>query len=205
MTTKRARCKKGTRKNKKTGNCESVLDHTCSICLDRIVSGNVKTKCKHNFHKKCLIGWCKSQSLLTAPPCPICRRNIKDTCKKIMPFDSHEVFRFIPMYGEITDIRKEQIETIIKHKDFDVNVKQYLDYSIVLYTPSDMSHTVTFTVLESLLATRNSADLVEYLLKQPGIEIKDEVVSKLISSRSDNMLKLFKKYKKIPKSLKNLI
>ena len=196
MVTKRSRCKNGTRKNKKTGNCESVLDKTCSICLDRIVSGNVKTKCKHNFHKKCLIGWCKSQSLLTSPPCPICRRNIKDTCKKIMPFDSHEVFRFIPRYGDITDIRKEQIETIIKHKDFDVNVKQYLEYG---------NYTVTVTVLESLLETRNSADLVEYLLKQPGIEIKDEVVARLISSRSDNMLKLFKKYKKIPKSLKNLI
>lgn len=196
MATKRSRCKNGTRKNKKTGNCENVLDKTCSICLDRIVSGNVKTKCKHNFHKKCLIGWCKSQSLLTAPPCPICRRNIKDTCKKIMPFDSHEVFRFIPRYGDITDIRKEQIETIIKHKDFDVNVKQYLEYG---------NYTVTVTVLESLLETRNSADLVEYLLKQPGIEIKDEVVARLISSRSDNMLKLFKKYKKIPKSLKNLI
>jgi len=196
MATKRVRCKNGTRKNKKTGNCESVLDKTCSICLDRIVSGNVTTKCKHKFHKKCLIGWCKSQSHLTAPPCPICRRNIKDTCKKIMPFDSHEVFRFIPSYGEITDIRKEQIETIMKHKDFDVNVKQYLQYS---------NHIVTFTVLESLLATRNSADLVEYLLKQPGIEIKDEVVSRLISSRSDNILKIFKKYKKIPKSLKNLI
>ena len=196
MATKRSRCKKGTRKNKKTGNCENVLDNTCSICLDRIISGNVKTKCKHNFHKKCLIGWCKSQSLLTSPPCPICRRNIKDTCKKIMPFDSHEVFRFIPRYGEITDIRKEQIETIMKHKDFDVNVKQYLEYS---------NHTVTVTVLESLLENRNSADLVEYLLKQPGIEIKDEVVSRLISSRSDNMLKLFKKDKKIPKSLKNLI
>jgi len=196
MATKRVRCKNGTRKNKKTGNCESVLDKTCSICLDRIVSGNVTTKCKHKFHKKCLIGWCKSQSHLTAPPCPICRRNIKDTCKKIMPFDSHEVFRFIPSYGEITDIQKEQIETIMKHKDFDVNVKQYLQYS---------NHTVTFTVLESLLATRNSADLVEYLLKQPGIEIKDDVVSRLISSRSDNILKIFKKYKKIPKSLKNLI
>ena len=196
MVTKRSRCKNGTRKNKKTGNCESVLDKTCSICLDRIVSGNVKTKCKHNFHKKCLIGWCKSQSLLTSPPCPICRRNIKDTCKKIMPFDSHEVFRFIPRYGDITDIRKEQIETIIKHKDFDVNVKQYLEYG---------NYTVTVTVLESLLETRNSADIVEYLLKQPGIEIKDEVVARLISSRSDNMLKLFKKYKKIPKSLKNLI
>ena len=54
-TRKRTRCKKGTRKNKKTGNCESVLDHTCAICLDRIISGNVKTKCKHNFHKKCLL------------------------------------------------------------------------------------------------------------------------------------------------------
>ena len=106
MATKRVRCKNGTRKNKKTGNCESVLDKTCSICLDRIVSGNVTTKCKHKFHKKCLIGWCKSQSHLTAPPCPICRRNIKDTCKKLMPFDSHEVFRFIPRFVEITDIQK---------------------------------------------------------------------------------------------------
>ena len=37
MATKRTRCKKGTRKNRKTGNCESVLDHTCAICLDRII------------------------------------------------------------------------------------------------------------------------------------------------------------------------
>ena len=32
-TQKRTRCKKGTRKNKKTGNCESVMDNTCAVCL----------------------------------------------------------------------------------------------------------------------------------------------------------------------------
>ena len=99
MSIKRTRCKNGTRKNKKTGKCESVLDNTCPICLERIVSNNVKTKCKHNFHKGCLIGWCRSQS--EDPKCPICRSNIKDTCKKIMPFDSKEIFRYTNFGGHL--------------------------------------------------------------------------------------------------------
>ena len=85
ITRKRTRCKNGTRKNKKTGNCESVLDKICPICLDRIIYGNVTTKCKHKFHKKCLLGWCNGLSI-DKQNCPICRRDIKDTCKKIRRF-----------------------------------------------------------------------------------------------------------------------
>ena len=80
---KRTRCFNGTRKNKKTGKCESILQNKCAICLDKITSGNVKTKCKHNFHKRCLIGWCKHTK--DTPTCPVCRRDIKDTCMEGFP------------------------------------------------------------------------------------------------------------------------
>ena len=42
----------GTRKNKKTGNCESVMDNTCSICLDRIITDNGKTRKKNSRGRK---------------------------------------------------------------------------------------------------------------------------------------------------------
>jgi len=187
VTKEIVRCPRGTRKNKKTGKCDSVLDNTCAICLDRITSSNVKTKCKHNFHKKCLVGWCKSNE---EGKCPICRGDIKATCKKIMPFDSSEVFRFIPNGGgTVNEVDIEQAEKIMKHKDFDVNVSK------------------TLSLLESLLSTKNTntVKLIEYLLQQPGIEVEDELVCRMIAGNSHNMLKLFKKYKKIPKHLKNLI
>jgi hypothetical protein len=198
VTKEIVRCPRGTRKNKQTGKCDSVLDNTCAICLDRITSSNVKTQCKHNFHKKCLVGWCKSNE---KGECPICRGDIKATCKKIMPFDSSEVFRFIPNGGgRMNDVDIEQAEKIMKHKDFDVNVRRP---HMLSFIPEFSGK--TWSVLESLLLTKNTVKLIEYLLQQPGIEVEDELVSRMIAGNSHNMLKLFKKYKKIPKHLKNLI
>ena len=196
-TQKRARCKKGTRKNKKTGNCESVLDHTCAICLDRIISGNVKTKCKHNFHKKCLLGWCKSkEDLITGAPCPICRSNIKDTCKKILPFASHEVFRYTSI-GFVSDKRRdyfiEQVNEIVHNPKFDVNVKNQMGVPILSVLSYNRYHSQYFK------------DTIEYLLKHPKIIVDNNIVSELIASRNMDILALYKKHKKIPKSLKSLM
>tara|TARA_B110000967_G_C18901231_1_gene575316 strand:+ start:4922 stop:5521 length:600 start_codon:yes stop_codon:yes gene_type:complete len=193
----RTRCKKGTRKNKKTGLCESVLDNTCSICLDRVISGNVKTKCKHNFHKKCLIGWCKSQSHIEAPQCPICRGNIKDTCKKIMPFDSQEVFRYTgTIYGrsdQFLENNLERMNEIIHNPRFDVNVKNFFDESL----------------LYELSWNKNDSNrykpIVEYLLKHPKIIVDVKLITTLIANNNQTMISLYKKHKKIPNHLKNLI
>ena len=197
MRTKRSRCKNGTRKNKKTGNCESVLDNTCAICLDRIISGNVKTKCKHNFHKKCLIGWCKSQAhLLTVLPCPICRSNIKDTCKKILPFDSHEVFRYTFIAGADDKRRNhsiEKINEIVYNKNFDVNVKNQLGLSVLWVLSYNQSDSLYFK------------NIIEYLLKHPKIIVDNNIVSELIATQNTDILALYKKHNKIPKQLKNLI
>jgi len=193
----RTRCKKGTRKNKKTGLCESVLDNTCSICLDRVISGNVKTKCKHNFHKKCLIGWCKSQSHIEAPQCPICRGNIKDTCKKIMPFDSQEVFRYTgTIYGrsdQFLENNLERMNEIIHNPRFDVNVKNFFDESL----------------LYELSWNKNDSNrykpIVEYLLKHPKIIVDVKLITTLIANNNQTMISLYKKHKKIPNHLKKLI
>lgn len=194
-TQKRSRCKNGTRKNKKTGNCESVLDKTCPICLDRIVSGNVKTKCKHNFHKKCLLGWCKANK--EKPACPVCRRDIKATCKKITPFDSEEVFRYTFFTGNDQnniDHSIDLVTAIIKNPDFDVNVKQPMSGKSILYELSENKYRAV-----------HFAPLIEYLLKHPKIEISIQEVGQLIGSNNQPVIQLFKKHKKIPKALKGLI
>lgn len=196
ITRKRSRCKNGTRKNKKTGNCESVLDKTCSICLDRIVSGNVTTKCKHKYHKKCLIGWCKGNK--DKPTCPICRKDIKETCKKIEPFDSHEVFRYtrrlINVKPKEEDEIKEEIRNIINHKDFDPNIKQENGVSLICAL-SQYKH-------------RNHLykNFVEDIFKKySNVVIDDDVINEIISNNNTEMINLYKKYKKIPKRFRGLV
>ena len=39
----------------------SSLEKICPICQKTIVSGHIKTPCGHDFHKQCLIQWCKVQ------------------------------------------------------------------------------------------------------------------------------------------------
>ncbi len=195
-TPKRARCKNGTRKNKKTGKCESVLDNTCSICLARITSGNIKTKCKHNFHKGCLIGWCKSQSHLEKPQCPICRGVIKDTCKKIMPYASEEVFRYTTLANadqKRVTYSLEKIDELIHNPKFNINVKDQWGKTIL--------HELSWNRYNN----DNFKPRVEYLLKKPEIIVSVELISALIANKNTEMLALYKKHKKIPKSLKSLL
>lgn len=48
-------------------------------------------------------------------------------------------------------------------------------------------------------------EFVEYLLKKKNIIVSTESVGKIISTRNDEILTVYKKHKKIPKSLKSLI
>ena len=194
-TAKRSRCSNGTRKNKKTGKCESNLANTCAICLDRITSTNVKTKCKHNFHKRCLIGWCKHTK--DTPTCPVCRGDIKNTCVKIMPFDSEDVFRYLNNEGDShTDriFKIQKLAAIIHHKDFDVNVKNNENSSIL----EELSYNRYNNGGEYMIE-------IDYLLGKHSIEVSPKLVSSLIVNKKTKILQLFKKHKKIPKSLINLI
>lgn len=192
---KRDRCSNGTRKNRKTGKCESVLSNTCAICLDKITSDNVKTKCKHNFHKRCLIGWCKRTK--DNATCPVCRRDIKETCVKIEPFDSDEVFRYINNEGDSSVDRifkTQKLAGIIHHKDFDVNVKDKDGNSILKRLSYNRYNNGGEYMIE-----------IDYLLGKPSIEVHEDLVRSLIVNKKSKILQLFKKHKKIPKGMKGLI
>jgi hypothetical protein len=199
MTDAKKYCPNGTHKNKKTGKCDSILDDTCTICLDIITVDNIKTKCKHNFHTGCLIGWCKNNK--DKPTCPICRGDINSICKKIMPFDSNEIFRYvyvnIGMGLRVIKYYLEQIDNIIYNKQFDINVKMEVWNRSILQV-------LTHNYFSNIYFKK----YIEYLLKQPGIVVSNELVQSLIAmknAKNTDTLALFKKYKKIPKALKGLI
>ncbi len=183
-TQKSIRCKRGTRKNKKTGKCEDILYNTCSICLNKVTSNAIKTKCKHQFHKNCLLGWCKSSDDNT---CPICRGDIKTTCSKIMPFNSSEVFRYV-----FLEEGYSKVDDIVRNPKFDINVKNVFNNNSILY------------ILSTPTLIRKYKDIVEYLLQKSNIIITDDDINNLIMYKS-GALSLYNKHKKIPKKFKKLI
>ena len=198
MNRRRERCKNGTRRNKTTGECECVLNNTCAICLERIITGNVKTTCKHSFHKECLIGWCKRQVPSTdGPNCPLCRNNIDHTYKKIMPFNSKEVFRYTNICGLDEDGIKhnsKQIDKIIHNPKFDINVKNY-------YGQTLLDELCSYTFISGI----HFKDFIEYLIQKPTIVIDNHTIAGLIGNKNDVILTLFIKHNKIPHYLKKLV
>ena len=101
------------------------LEKICPICQKTIVSGHIKTPCRHDFHKHCLIQWCKVQEKKETVGCPICRKNIKPTCLKIIPFDSTKIFEYTNIAGADNKRRSESIAKVaefVNNPEFDVNV-----------------------------------------------------------------------------------
>ena len=58
----------------------------CPICMENLPKNAPKTTCGHRFHKKCLMGWCKTHPL--EPTCPNCREPIPEDCDKMQPGQS---------------------------------------------------------------------------------------------------------------------
>ena len=75
------------------------LKNKCPICLDTIHSDHIKTKCGHDFHKDCLIQWCENQKQHISTKCPMCKRDIQETCDKIIPFNSEKIFNYTNIAG----------------------------------------------------------------------------------------------------------
>jgi SUMO ligase MMS21 Smc5/6 complex component len=46
----------------------TLVDHECSICLDKLISNAMITKCNHAYHINCINVWRKRHDT-----CPICR------------------------------------------------------------------------------------------------------------------------------------
>jgi hypothetical protein len=66
--------KKDQIKSKKIKNTDTIIEETCSICLDQFKCNEYckKLPCDHSFHRKCINHWFKKDHL----NCPICRYKI---------------------------------------------------------------------------------------------------------------------------------
>ena len=174
----------------------SSLEKICPICQKTIVSGHIKTPCGHDFHKQCLIQWCKVQEKKETIGCPICRKNIKPTCLKIIPFDSTKIFEYTNIAGAGNKRRSESITKVAEFVDkpeFDVNVVNPRNYQPVLYA---------LTIYANAFHSS-----IEKLLKNKDITIDADIISLLTSTylSDDEIIKLFKKNKKAKKLLRPFI
>lgn len=174
----------------------SSLEKICPICQKTIVSGHIKTPCGHDFHKQCLIQWCKVQEKKETIGCPICRENIKPTCLKIIPFDSTNIFNYTNIAGAGNKRRSESIAKVaefVNNPEFDVNVVNPRNNQPILYA---------LTIYANAFHSS-----IEKLLKNKDITIDADIIS-LVTSRylsDDEIIELFKKNKKAKKLLKPFI
>ena len=172
------------------------LEKICPICQKTIVSGHIKTPCRHDFHKHCLIQWCKVQEKKETVGCPICRKNIKPTCLKIIPFDSTKIFEYTNIAGAGIKRRSESIAKVaefVNNPEFDVNVVNPRNNQPILYA---------LTIYANAFHSS-----IEKLLENEKTKIDANIISLLTSTylSDDQIIELFKKNKKAKKLLKPFI
>ena len=172
------------------------LKNKCPICLEIIRSGHIKTKCGHDFHKKCLIQWCENQKQHAITKCPMCKRDIQETCDKIIPFDSAKIFNYTNIAGASIKRRAESIAKVaefVNNPEFDVNVVNPRNNQPILYTLTLRAY-----------AFHSS---IEKLLENEKTKIDTDIISLLTSTylSDDQIIELFKQNKKAKKLLKGLI
>ena len=174
----------------------SSLEKICPICQKTIASGHIKTSCGHDFHKQCLIQWCKVQEKKETISCPICRENIKPTCLKIIPFDSTNIFNYTNIAGADKKRRSESIAKVaefVKNPEFDVNVVNPRNNQPVLYA---------LTIYANAFHSS-----IEKLLENEKTKIDADIISLLTSKyiSDERIIQLFKNNKKAKKLLRPFI
>lgn len=115
---------------------------------------------------------------------------------KLKPLNSSGIFYQLnlftwPQTAAWKDFKTTQIFRFLDNESFNPNVKNDQDESVL-----------------QVAIQRDMPDVVGNLLKRSDIRVSDDDVRALIVSRQSNkskMVTLFKKYKKVPKSLKALL
>lgn len=172
------------------------LKNKCPICLEIIRSDHIKTKCGHDFHKKCLIQWCENQKQHAITKCPMCKRDIQETCDKIIPFDSAKIFNYTNIAGASIKRQTESIAKVaefVNNPEFDVNVVN-----------PDTERSILYTLTLRAYAFHSS---IEKLLENEKTKIDTDIIALLTSTylSDDQIIELFKQNKKAKKRLKGLI
>lgn len=88
-------------------NKESVIDSTCSICLESVEKNGISLNCKHYFHNECLQKWVKEQlKNIIVPTCPTCRTiviDIPDRKKECVNNNHYNDYNNFSDYSDFSD------------------------------------------------------------------------------------------------------
>jgi hypothetical protein len=184
-----------------------IEEEECAICQSSLADDiTIKTNCGHTFHKKCLGRWCNTQTDANKT-CPICRANIATLCEEIKPLNSLDIishldrlFFDIPGYAGV-DVESKRMEN---HRI----IHEYLDNPAFDPNVYDSKNRTPLYIA----VQRSKDDVIDKLLKHPDIntDIRATQSGKTplelaIASRNYKAIALFKKYKKVPKALKDLV
>jgi len=174
----------------KSASAEEYVIDTCPICFEHLsLNPIVTTKCNHTFHEECLIGWCSAQR--GNKTCPVCRRDIKDTCDAIGPFNSKQIFQYIEdRWSPRHATNNEMAALLIANPKFDPNVRaSYQD------SPGEFS-------LFWHLARDDNWELLKKLLARPDLVIPASDAADFAGDK--RVRKLLIEYNKVPPRLKKL-
>ena len=102
-------------------NAEPEVD-TCTICLNPLNKFTVTTDCNHKFHIACLKPVCKEDN----PSCPLCRKDIYETCQLLEYYSSKILLLFKDynkkkLNGEQTEDVKNEIKDMLINPLFDTS------------------------------------------------------------------------------------
>ncbi len=184
-------------------------EEECAICQERHDDDVIiKTGCGHSFHKKCLRPWCNTRASDADKTCPICRANIASLCDDIKSFSSIGIMRHLDaMFFNIDGYAGRDVEA--RRLENNRIIHEYLDNPEFDPNVSDsQNRTPLYVAVE-----RSRDDVIDKLLKRPDIntEIRETRSDKktplelAIANNNLTAIALFKKYKKIPKALKDLV
>ena len=179
------------------------LKNICPICLETIRSNHIKTKCGHDFHKECLIEWCENQQKKTNIKCPVCRGDIQETCDKIIPFDSTNIFKYTNIAGADKKRRSESIAKVaefVNNPEFDVNVVNPRNNQSLLYALTIYAHAF-YSSIEKLLDNKDikiDSDLLALIQRE---YYNDDKIKKLFKKNRHGMNTSSKEKIKILKKL----
>lgn len=203
VTSKRRYLKNHTHKRYKKKYKKGGSHKVCPICLRDITTNNVTTNCSHDFHKDCLKQWCSTKTSINEIPCPLCRKNIKNTCEKIKESDDTEIFNYTDIAGaddERLEMSKKKVHEFVNKDNFDVNVKdprpdrKEMPILYVLTRNADFF----YDSINILLTKKTEKDINE--------SIDEDLISLLTVNyqNNDKIKELFKKKNKINTKKKKL-
>jgi hypothetical protein len=134
----------------------------------------------------------------------MCKRDIQETCDKIIPFNSEKIFNYTNIAGadkKRKDNYTEKIEEFINNPKFDVNVENPKTGRSVLYTLTHYDPHHLYEYIEKLLDNKDikiDTDIISLLTSK---YISDKDIIELFIKNRKNMDKTSKKKINILKKL----